>query len=536
VFYSLHMNQGMLFDHLKNPKFYGSNVTSVKLLQTHISYVALTGTYAYKVKKPVNFGFLDFSTLDKRKYYCEEELRLNRRLSPDIYLDVIPITQIGNTLELNGNGTIVEYALKMKEFPQKYIMTNKLKKEKITEETIDHLCAILVDFYSAQDRSEEITKYGELQVVKQNIDENFEQVKPMIDITIPRETFTSIQRAAAEFFEKEKDVFTRRMNDGRIADCHGDLHSGNIVVNDDTIHIFDCIEFNDRFRFCDVASDLAFLAMDLDYLNHPHLSSYLIQRYVERSGDTGVYSVLNFYKSYRAFVRGKVQGFQLNDPHIDIQTKTAIVDAVKKYFELSQYYATLFSVQVHQKTPLMFLVCGLSGTGKSTIARKIAVDYRATQINTDVVRKELAGINQFEQHHDQYDTGLYDPKNIEQTYTQVMERAEAEIQKGKNVVLDATFQKKNYREMARNLAITHHASFFIVHCVCPDRVVKKRLMDRVKKKSVSDGRWEIYLTQKNHFEPFDPQDSVLEIDTSNESPSYQKEFYHSLLTSVAKVI
>jgi aminoglycoside phosphotransferase family enzyme/predicted kinase len=536
VFYSLHMNQGMLFDHLKNPKFFGPDVTSVQLLQTHISYVALTGTYAYKVKKPVNFGFLDFSTLDKRKYYCEEELRLNRRLSPEIYLDVIPITQIGNTLELNGDGTIVEYTLKMKEFPQKYIMTNVLKNGEITEETIDRLCAILVNFYTAQDRSEEITKHGELQAVKQNIDENFEQTKPMIGITVPKETYTYIQKAAAEFFEKEKDVFTRRMNDGRIADCHGDLHSGNIVVTNDTINIFDCIEFNDRFRFCDVASDIAFLAMDLDYLNHPHLSSYLIQRYVERSGDTGIHSVLNFYKSYRAFVRGKVAGFQLNDPHIDSQTKTTIVDTATKYFELAQYYAGLFSVQVHQKTPLMFLVSGLTGTGKSTIARKIAVDYRAMQINTDVVRKELAGVDRFERHHDQYNTGLYDPKNVDETYRQVMARADTELKKGANVVLDATFQKKNYRELAHQIATKHHTSLFIIQCVCPDAVVKKRLMDRVKKKSISDGRWEIYLTQKTHFEPFDTLEPVLQIDTSDESSSYQIEFYQSLLTSVTEVI
>ncbi|MCJ7697011.1 MAG: AAA family ATPase, partial [Thermoplasmata archaeon] len=173
------MNQGMLFDQLKNPKFYGPHVTSVQLLQTHISYVALTGTYAYKVKKPVNFGFLDFSTLDKRKYFCEEELRLNKRLCPDMYLDVLPITQKDHTLELNGDGTIVEYVLKMKEFPQEYIMTNMLQQAKISEEIIDHLCTILVDFYNLQEPSEEIKKYGELQAVRQNIDENFDQTKPM---------------------------------------------------------------------------------------------------------------------------------------------------------------------------------------------------------------------------------------------------------------------------------------------------------------------------------------------------------------------
>jgi aminoglycoside phosphotransferase family enzyme/predicted kinase len=529
------MNQGMLFDHLKNPKFFGPHVSSVQVLQTHISYVALTGTFAYKVKKPVNFGFLDFSTLDKRKYYCEEELRLNKRLSPDIYLDVLPITQKGNTLELNGDGAIVEYALKMREFPQECIMTNMLQQGKISEETIGSLCAILVDFYRTQDRSEDVTKYGEIQAVKQNIDENFDQTKPMIDITVPKETYNYIREATAKFFEQEKDVFEQRMKDGRIADCHGDLHSGNIVVINGAIHIFDCIEFNDRFRFCDVASDIGFLAMDLDYLNHPYLSSYLIQEYVKKSGDISIYNVLNFYKSYRAFVRGKVHGFQLNDPHIDPVIKKNIVDAAKKYFDLSQYYAALFSYRFHQKKPLLFLVCGLTGTGKSTIARKIAVDYHATQINTDVVRKELAGIEQFERHYDQFNTGLYDPKNVDGTYEQVMVRATTVLKKRGNVVLDATFQKKNYRDMAYQIAEKHHASLIIVQCVCPDKVVKKRLEARVQKKSISDGRWEIYLYQKTTFEPFTAEEHMLQMDTSDESYISRMSFFRSLLTRVNEV-
>jgi aminoglycoside phosphotransferase family enzyme/predicted kinase len=533
--YHVCMNEGMLFDNLKNPKFYGPKVTSVELLQTHISYVALTGTYAYKVKKQVNFGFLDFSTLDKRKYYCDEELRLNRRLCPEMYLCVLPITKKDSTLELDGTGPIVEYALKMKEFPQEYIMTNMLKQNKITEGTIDHICSILIDFYAAQQPSDEIKQYGELPFVKQNIDENFDQTKPMIDITVPKDTFWFIKEAATKFFERKKEVFGHRIKEGKIFDCHGDLHSGNIVVTDEHIHIFDCIEFNDRFRFCDIASDIGFLAMDLDYLNFPYLSSYLIVQYVERSGDTGIYDVLNFYKSYRAFVRGKVHGFQLNDPHIDPGKKKDIIESAKKYFELSKYYATLFSLDLHKTKPLLFLVSGLSGTGKSTIARKIAVDYHAVQINTDVVRKEVAGIDQFERHHDQVNTGLYDPKKVDDTYEQVMKQATDVLKKGGNVVLDATFQKKKFREMARHVALKTHSTIIIIECVCPDDVVKKRLEDRLKKKSVSDGRWEIYQAQKTTFEPFSPQDECLAMDTSDESYTYRMGFFTKLLSYVSEV-
>jgi uncharacterized protein len=532
----MRMNQGMLFDQLKNPQFYGPHVTSVQLIQTHISYVALTGTYAYKVKKPVNFGFLDFSTLDKRKYFCEEELRLNKRLCPDMYLDVLPITQKDNTLELDGDGTIVEYVLKMKEFPQEYIMTNMLQQAKISEQTIDHLCRILVDFYNTQEPSEEIKKYGELQAVKQNIDENFDQTKPMIDLTVQKNIYWFIKEAATKFFERKKEVFGHRMKEGRIYDCHGDLHSGNIIVTDEDIHIFDCIEFNDRFRFCDVASDIGFLAMDLDYLNYPYLSSYLIQKYVEKSRDINIYSVLNFYKSYRAFVRGKIHGYQLNDPHIDLEKKNLLVETAKKYFYLSQYYASLFLLDLQKSKPLIFLVSGLSGTGKSTVARKISVDYHATQINTDVIRKKTAGIDQFEQHHDQFNTGLYDPKKIDDTYQRVMEHASTFLKKGENVVLDATFQKKKYREMAHHIAVKHHAILVRVQCVCPDLVVKKRLDDRLRKKSVSDGRWEIYLEQKTTFEPFTSEENCLTMDTSDESYEYRMGFFRRLQSYVGEVI
>ena len=526
------MESSKIFENLQNLGFYEYPVKSVKVLQTHISFVALTGTHAYKIKKSVNFGFLDFSTLEKRKYYCEEELRLNKRLCPDIYLGVLPITQEDHTLKLNGKGTIVDYAVKMKEFPQDSIMTNLLRQGKITEKTIEEMCTLLVDFYQKDTRSAEIDSYGKLSAVKQNIDENFEQTQSVIDITIPKKTYDFLKDANARFFEKKKDVFDKRIHDGRIHDCHGDLHSGNIVVSNGRIYIFDCIEFNKRFRFCDVASDIGFLAMDLDYQNQPFLSSYLIKRYNERSNDTGIFDVLNFYKSYRAYVRGKVIGFQLNDPHIQEEKKKEIITTAKTYFDLSEYYASLFSLDLALHKPFLFIVTGLTGTGKSTVALKIAVDYHAHQINTDVVRKELAGMDQFERHHDQFNTGLYDPKNIDGTYEKVMEKASGLLNKGENVVVDATFQKKKYRDMAHKVAKENKAIYIMIRCVCPDIVVKKRLDERVKQKSISDGRWEIYQHQKETFEPFTSTESFLEMDTSDDSSLYRKKFFTTLLRTI----
>lgn len=527
------MEPSKLLEQLKKPSLYGSDVNAVEVLQTHISFVALTGKYAYKVKKPVNFGFLDFSTLEKRKQYCEEELRLNRRLCPDIYLDVVPLIQKKDQITLGGEGDVVDYAVKMKEFPQGRIMTTLLNQGKINQETLDKICTILVDFYNASQPSREIEQYGQLDAVRKNIDENFEQTVSVVDVTIPKETYEYIKNATDQFFRQKTNVFEQRIKDGKIQDCHGDLHSGNIVVADN-IYIFDCIEFNKRFRYCDVASDVGFLAMDLDYLNHPYLSSYLINKYVEKSNDTGIFDVLNFYKSYRAYVRGKVIGFKLSDSNVDEAEKKEIIDTTKKYHDLSHYYASLFSFDLTTNKPLVFIVSGLTGTGKSTLSLKLAVDYHAHQINTDIMRKELAGIDKFERHHDKMNTGLYAPENVDFTYEKVMKRATMLLQEGHNVVLDATFQKQKYREMAREIADKHNAILLPIRCVCPDHIVKKWLEERLKKKSVSDGRWEIYVAQKDSFEPFSNSEPHIEFDASKESYDYRMQMFRTILQTIAE--
>ncbi len=529
----VYMKKLNIFDYLQNPKLYGSSVSSVEIIQTHISCVVLTGAYAYKIKKPVNFGFLDFSTLEKRKFYCEEEIRLNKRLCPNIYIGVVPITQTKNTLQLNGTGKTIEYVVKMKQFPQNQIMTHLLKDEKIDEEIIDKICSRLVEFYTLEQPTTEIASYGKAEVIQHNIDENFEQTKSVVGITIPQETYDFLKNANNTFFSQKKDVFDTRIQQGYIRDCHGDLHSGNIVITDkNEIHIFDCIEFNKRFRFIDVASDIGFLAMDLDYQNHPYLASFLIRNYVEKSGDTSIYNVLNFYKSYRAYVRGKVTGFQLNDSQIPEMKKKELLTTAKKYFRLSQYYALLFSLDFQKHKPFLFLVCGLTGTGKSTIAQKIAVDYHAMYLNSDIIRKTKAGIDKYEQHHDAFNKGLYDPKNIEIIYEKIAESATENLQNKKNVVLDATFQKKKHRDRMYQLAKDTSSHLVIIYCRCPDDIVKKRLDDRIKKKSVSDGRWEIYVKQKQAFEAFEPNEHFFTIDTSQTNAEYRLNFYTTLVYSL----
>lgn len=526
------MEQFKLFQIIKNPKFYGKDVNSVEVIQTHISYVVLTGKYAFKIKKAVNFGFLDFSNLAKRKFFCEEEVRLNKRLCPDIYLGVVPITKKDNDLELNGESRVVEYAVKMKEFPQEKIMTKLLEKEEIDEEILEKICDILNNFYKKSMRSKEIDSYGSIKTIKKNTDENFAQTKEVVGITLTKEKFDYIKNATNRFLTKNKDVFEKRIKNGLIRDCHGDLHSGNIVVSNKSVYIFDCIEFNKRFRYSDIASDIGFLAMDLDFQASPYQSSYFINSYVEKSKDLGIYDVLNFYKCYRAYVRGKVIGFKLNDPHIDKKEKEEIIKIASKYFDLAFYYSMLFYRNLVKSRPIFFITSGLTGTGKTTVAKKISIDYNAHLISTDEIRKELEGIDKFERHHDAYNTVLYSPEKMMNTYEKALKKADKLLKKDESVTLDATFKTKRLRDLAFDIARKNNAIFLILYCMCPEKFVKNYLEKRVKKKSISDGRWEIYLKQKDSFEEFNVKEDFVEIDISNKSYDYQMKVFNEILKKI----
>lgn len=523
------MDQKSFVKQIKKPQTYKKE-TPIKLIQTHISFVALTGEYAYKIKKPVNFGFLDFSTLEKRKHFCEEELKLNNRLCPEIYLDVVAFTKKDGQLEIDGTGEVVDYAVKMKEFSQDKIMSNLLKENKISDETIENICNVLVDFYSKIESSEEIDRYGTVELIKKNTDENFEQTEEFVGKTISKEIFDFIKKETNNFL-KNKQIFENRIKNNFISDCHGDLHTGNIVIDEGKVCIFDCIEFNKRFRYSDVASDIGFLAMDLDYLGYPYFSSILIEKYVEKSGDEEIFNVLNFYKCYRAYVRGKVAGFKLNDPNISDEEKRKTVSIASKYFDLAYFYAKLFSKEEISK-PILFLTTGMTGTGKTTIARRFKIDYNAHLISTDSVRKELAGIDKYERHHDAYNTGMYSPEKMMQTYEKILEKADGSLKQGKNVILDATFKTKKLRDNAKEIAAKNNANFLILYCNTSEENVKKYLEERVKKKSISDGRWEIYVKQKDSFENPNSCEEFVEIDVSKLSFDYQIDTFSKVFEKI----
>jgi aminoglycoside phosphotransferase family enzyme len=326
-----------LVEAMLNPQTYPEETSIIDLIQTHISFVFLTEKYVYKVKKPVNFGFLDFSTLDKRRLYCEKELHLNRRLCPDIYLEVVTINK-SKTLKINGAGETVEYALKMKRLPQECIMTQLLREDKVGKKAIDKIAVIVAKFHSEAQTNAEITEVGGIKAVKFNWDENFAQTTKYIDQSLSKADYDYIQTKINSFLIAKIALFEARIADKRIRDCHGDLHSGNIFITD-KICIFDAIEFNDRFRYSDTAADVAFLAMDLDYQNRSDLSDFFIEQYLKYSKDPQLKTLLPFYKCYRAYVRGKVISFRLDDPNIKAEDKKAAIKDAEAYFKLALQYA-----------------------------------------------------------------------------------------------------------------------------------------------------------------------------------------------------
>jgi hypothetical protein len=331
--------QKQVVEALMKPEAYDEDPGSIELVQTHISFVFLTRNFVYKVKKAVNFGFLDFTTLEKRRFFCEKELELNRRLCGDMYLEVVPINK-SNTIKIKGEGETVEYAVKMKRMPQEKMLSRLLEENKVDDRLVDRIAKVIADFHSKAETNMRISEFGSLAIIGTNWKENFEQTEEYIGKTISAKDFKLIRGRISDFMKNNVPLFEKRIAESRVRDCHGDIHSGNIFVAD-RIYIFDAIEFNERFRYSDVAADIAFLAMDLDFKERTDLSNFFVKKYVDSSGDQELTKLLPFYKCYRAYVRGKVVSFKLNDPSVSSEEKTAAMKEAKAYFKLDTIYARI---------------------------------------------------------------------------------------------------------------------------------------------------------------------------------------------------
>ena len=486
---------------------YPDNPTSVDMVQTQMSFIFLTGKYVYKIKKPVNLGYLDYTTLENRKYFCYQELELNQRLCPHVYLEVIPITELKGRINLRGKGKIIEYTVKMKQLPGDRMMDYLLKESQVTGEMIQQVAQKMAGFHQNAGTNPEISSFGKLDAIMVNINENSAQTEKYIDISISPHEYQKINEFNSKFTHDNQMLFKKRVNDDRIRDCHGDLHAAHVCFSEG-VQIFDCIEFNDRFRYCDVASEIAFLAMDLERYEHAELGNLFVEYYVKYSGDKELYHLLNFYKCYRAYVRGKVESFKLDDRHMPRNELKKAAIAAKNYFHLAYRFT--------MSQPLLIIVSGLMGTGKTTIAESLHDNTGFTIVSSDVTRKKLAGIPITEHRFAEFDTGIYSPDFTQKTYQAILTEARTLLQQGKSVILDASFQRREDRNLAYLLATELKSDFLIIECTLNEVEIKQRLEMRMSQNSVSDGRWEIFRTQQAYFDKITefPSSQHLIIDTS----------------------
>ncbi len=514
-----------LLESMMNPDFYPHKPSCIELIQTHISNVFIAGDFVYKVKKPVNFGFLDFITLEKRKFYCEEELRLNKRLAPSIYIEVKPISfDSKNNIILGSSENIIDYAVVMKKLPLDRMLKILLINGEADKKIMDAIAQKIASFHQVAETGGRIDEMGGIATIRHNHDENFEQTKKYINITIPLYQFNFIKDFVNKFLTEKKDLFKKRVANHKIRDCHGDLHLEHICIADEII-IFDCIEFNERFRFSDVAAEVAFLTMDLDYNGYPRQAESFVKSYLKYSGDNDMLILLNFYRCYYAYVRGKVTSFRLDQKDLPDDERSQIEKTAERYFDLAYTYAA------NLEKPVLILTAGLMGCGKSYQARQLAARLNAKTIRTDVLRKEMLNINPTDRHHENFAQGIYSDDISRMTYNKAYELAESEIKSGKAVIIDASFKRRSERQKAVQLAQRLDIPFYIIECTCTDEVVKMRLEKRVKEKdNASDGRWEIYALQKNDFDEINEisADHYFTIDTSENPEPLRQEIIRKI--------
>ncbi len=483
-------NHNALIQKMQTPKFYPHAVQSpIEVLQTHISYIVLTGEYAYKFKKPLDLGFLDFSSLEKRKYYCQQELDLNQPIAPDIYLEVLPITQHHDTLELNGQGETVEYVLKMREFPQSALLSEMEKAGELTESLLAELGKIVARFHQQSQTSDYIREFGNPAKIKEGIDNNYKQTEQYIGIAQTKTQFQETQAFTDRFFQQYASLLKARQSNNWIRECHGDLHLKNICYWQQKLQLFDRIEFNEPFRFVDVMYDVAFTVMDLEYRNRNDFANVFLNNYLEYSGDWEGVQLLPLYLTRQAYVRAKVNSFILDDPNVSESEKQHAREQASQYYHLAWQYTQ--SQQGH-----LWMMSGLSGSGKTTIAREMAKQLGAIHLRSDAVRKHLAGIDLEAQGSDD----IYQGEMTQRTYQRLLELGCLLASEGWQVILDAKYDQKPLREAVIQQAHTQNLAVNIIHCYAPIEVLR----DRVAKRhgDISDATPDLITQQQANADPF----------------------------------
>ncbi len=469
---------------LQNPALFPHPVEQFQVIETHISWVLLTGPYAYKIKKPVNFGFLDFTSLSAREHFCQQELKLNQRLTDNLYLEVLPVTGSAEAPQLGADGEVIEYVLKMRQFSQDGLLSTLQAKGELTTAHIDEMARQIAEFHGRAPQVLKENDLGSPEKVMEPVIQNFEQILPFLSEKADLIQLQALQAWAKDSFERLKPLLSQRKAEGFVRECHGDIHLGNITLIDGKVVIFDCIEFNEPFRMTDVYADIGFLAMDLEDRGLKSLARRLISQYLEHTGDYAGLELLNFYKAYRALVRAKVALFSLS-PDADQVQRAATLRQYRNYANLAESYSAI---------PSNFLAIthGVSAVGKSHVAMRLVEALGAIRLRSDVERKRLFGNTK----------DLYAADVSAATYLRLNELAAVVLHAGFPVVIDATYLKHQQRQATAQVAEATGAPFLILDCAAPKAVIEGWLAQRqAKNDDPSDATMEVIEAQLASREP-----------------------------------
>jgi aminoglycoside phosphotransferase family enzyme/predicted kinase len=480
---------------LQNPASYPHRPDRVEIVQTHASYVALVPPYVYKVKKPVNLGFLDFSTLEKRRHFCREEVRLNRRLCRDTYLGVVSLSRKNGTLVFGDGDRVVEYAVKMKHLGEGGFLHQRVQRGALEREDLDRVVETLAAFYQAETPTPAMAAWGRVEKLRISTDENFAQTEADLGDLLAPPAFEAIRYYTNRFYDQHALLLERRRAEGHILDGHGDLHLEHIHLTPEAVCIYDCIEFNERLRYVDVANDVAFLAMDLDFNGQPDLARYVACRMAEALDDPALLLLVDFYKCYRAYVRGKVEGMRSREPEVPAAERQASRERARRYYRLALRYAVAGS------EPLVVVVMGRVGTGKSTLAHALGEALGWEVLSSDPLRKEQAGVPLYERGSETARTDLYSEERTAATYAALRDGAVARARTHQGAVLDATFGRRRHRDALREALRRGRVFCCFVELDASDATIKSRLKQReTAAQVVSDARLEDFDRLCAHYE------------------------------------
>ena len=476
---------------LDDPFAFGHPVKYIRLIETHISWVILTGNYAYKIKKPVNLGFLDFSTLDKRHFYCLEELRLNRRFAPEIYLELVEIRGSPEAPRLQGDGEVIEYAIKMVEFPQQCLLSSHAAKKDLTPEIIDAIAARVSQVHVESERADASSEFGTGSVAAQWSEENMVHIANAISTDFLPNSFFQLQR----WYRENEGLLTtidERKQEGFVRECHGDLHLGNMALINGRIILFDCIEFNPELRWIDTTSEVAFVAMDLNARGYPAFCWRFLNGYFEASGDYQAIKLLRYYFVYRALVRAKVEALRVDQEARDSSSYAEQIQPSIDYIELAARWSGSHRAG-------LVIMHGLSGSGKSTVAAQLVEALGAIQIRSDVIRKRLFNLDAQESSGSALAQGIYTGDATGQTYDRMREIAATIIDADFTVIADATFLLESQRKALLEMAVSPSCKKIIIHCEVPEAELRKRIVAR--EHDPSEANLEVLEQQLRNQEP-----------------------------------